>query len=535
MRKITLFIIILLTGFSFQSFSVNLKKTSNNIAVSIASSLQKQQESNSTVVINKQLLKGFFKKYVNLQPYEAKVSSLYANRKFHSIWFDTDCQLVPLAPLLYAKTNSLTEEAVESCIDYQNIIDGIFDSNSASPLLSYDETEIMLSVLYVYYVQNVFDDFDRIQLQKMGWFLQGKELNYNEFLDALLKNPKLLDYTEKYQFAQYYKLRSALKKYREIEKNGEWNTIEYDSTIQNYKPYDSCKTISQIRHRLYIFGYLKEDSKSELYDHDLMNAVLHYKKRMGYYPNYFITPQQIKQLNLPIQDYIQKIALNMERCRWVDPELTNSCEYLMVNIPAFELYYIKNAQEILRSKVVVGQDIMQTVIFSRCVNAIVFSPYWYVPKSIIENEIMAAMKKDKNYLEAHEMEWNNGNIRQKPGPKNAMGLVKFVFPNPEDIYLHDTPSKMLFGLEYRAYSHGCINLEKSQELAHLILKDNPDWPAACVDEAMQGDTEIYYPLANEIPIHIGYFTAWVDDYGVLHFYDDVYSKDAPLKALLFQD
>lgn len=529
MRKITLFVIVILIGFSFSSFSLYSKECTQVFAFSAVPFSQIQEVSPSVIPVNKQLITTFFKKYSNLQPYQSKVTSLYVNRKFNSIWFNADCELIPLARLLYSKTNSLEEEAVEGCIDYKETIDGIFDSNTALHALSYNEIEIMLSVLYVYYVQMVYDDLDRIQLQKIGWFLQGKDLNYNEFLDALLENPKLLDRAEKYQFSQYYKLRSALNKYREIEKKGEWKTIEYDSTIQNYKPYDSCRTISQIRHRLYIMGDLEKDSQSQLYDHELMNAVLRYKKRYGYYANYFISPQQIKQLNLSVQHYIKKIALNMERCRWVDPELDKADEYLMVNIPAFKLNYFKNGQRVLESNVVVGQDLMQTVIFSACVKTIVFSPYWYAPQSIIDSEIKSGMSRDKNYLESRDMEWNNGDVRQRPGPQNSMGLVKFLFPNSNDIYLHDTPSKALFNLDYRAYSHGCVNLQKSRELAHLILKDDPDWPADCIDWAMNRKEESYCELKNEIPIHLAYFTAWVDEYDVLHFYDDLYGRDAQLE------
>ena len=529
MKKITLFIIIVLFGFSFKIYS-QLLKANENTTTSVA---VKPEVSNSPILINSQIIKAFFKKYVNLQEYQSKVSVLYENRKFNSIWFDSDCKLLSQASQLYSKTNSLDEEAVDACMDYQDLIDGIFNANVNKLQLSYNESEILLSCLYVYYVQNVYDDFDRIQLQKMGWFLQGKDLDYNDFLEALLENPKVLDVAEKYQFSQYYKLRSALKKYREIEKNGAWNTITFDSTLQHYKPYDSCSTISQIRHRLYIMGDLEKDSKSGLYDHELMNAVLRYKKRYGYYANYFITPEQIKQLNLPVEDYIKKIKLNMERCRWVDPELDKAEEYIMVNIPAFKLNYVKKGQRVLESNVVVGQDLMQTVIFSGCVKTIVFSPYWYAPQSIIDSEIKSGMSRDKNYLESRDMEWNGGNVRQRPGPKNSMGLVKFLFPNSNDIYLHDTPSKTLFDLDYRAYSHGCINLQKSRELAHTILKDNPDWPADCIDWAMNRKEESYCELQNEIPIHLAYFTAWVDEYDVLHFYDDLYGRDTQLAQLKF--
>lgn len=535
MRKISLFVVVIFVGIFINAISVYSKEKVENSSCYLDLFFQKTQEFTPLDTINKQTINIFFKKYSNLQSYQSKVTSLYATRKFNSIWFDSDCKLIPLASLLYSKTNSLEEEAVASCFDYQDLVDGIFDTNSILPHLSDTDTEMMLSTLYVYYVEKVYDDFKSNDLQKMGWSLQKKELDYNEFLDSVLEHPKLLDKAEKYQFSQYYKLRSVLKKYREIEKKGEWNTIAYDSTIQNYKPYDSSATISQIRHRLYIMGDLEQDSKSALYDNELMKAVLRFKKRNGYQANYFISPWQIQQLNLPIEHYIQKIKINMERCRWVDPELTNTDAYIMINIPSYKLVYVKDAKKLLESNVFVGQDMMQTPIFSACVSSIVFSPYWYVPQSIINNEIKSKMARDKNYLNDHNFEWNNGNVRQKPGIKNALGLVKFVFPNKDDIYLHDTPAKMLFNLEYRAYSHGCINLQKAKDLALLILKDDPDWPEECINWAMQGEKENRCELKNEIPIYLTYFTAWVDDQEILHLSDDIYGRDAQLAKLIFKD
>jgi murein L,D-transpeptidase YcbB/YkuD len=177
----------------------------------------------------------------------------------------------------------------------------------------------------------------------------------------------------------------------------------------------------------------------------------------------------------------------------------------------------------------------ETVVLSSNITKIVFSPYWNIPKSIIKNELNDAIARDENYLEKHNIEWNNGNARQKPGPRNSLGLVKFVFPNSDDIYLHDTPSKDLFQYEYRAYSHGCINIEKAKDLALLILKDDPDWPITRINEAMKGEKETAYILKKKIPIHIGYFTAWVNDLGEINFYNDIYIRDERLAELLFSD
>jgi murein L,D-transpeptidase YcbB/YkuD len=176
---------------------------------------------------------------------------------------------------------------------------------------------------------------------------------------------------------------------------------------------------------------------------------------------------------------------------------------------------------------------METVIFSSNISRIVFSPYWNIPRSIIENEIKPAMAKDPDYLEKKNMEWNNGNVRQKPGEQNALGLVKFVFPNTYDIYLHDTPYKTNFEVEIPMFSHGCINMQKAKELALMILKDNPKWPPEKIIETMNNGKETTYVLKNKIPIHIGYFTAWVNDADEINFYFDIYHKDNSLSELLF--
>ena len=208
----------------------------------------------------------------------------------------------------------------------------------------------------------------------------------------------------------------------------------------------------------------------------------------------------------------------------------------MVNIPSFRLFYVKNGKYEIVSDVFVGTRMTETVIFSGMMDRIVFSPYWNVPQSIIDNELKLKIAGDKNYLEENNMEWNGGRVRQKPGPKNSLGLVKFMFPNPNDIYLHDTPAKSLFEFEKRTFSHGCINVKEAKPLALAILKDNPDWPVEKIDKAMSGEKETPCVLKNKIPIYIGYFTAWVnDETGEISFFADVYDRDKQLAKLLYSD
>jgi murein L,D-transpeptidase YcbB/YkuD len=177
----------------------------------------------------------------------------------------------------------------------------------------------------------------------------------------------------------------------------------------------------------------------------------------------------------------------------------------------------------------------KTVIFSGMMSQIVFSPYWNLPVSIIRNEVKPGMAENEKYLETHNMEWNNGQVRQKPGKNNSLGLVKFIFPNSEEIYMHDTPARSLFARERRALSHGCIRVAKSRDLAIAVLEDDPEWTPEKIDAAMHAGIEKVYRLKSRIPVYIGYLTVWIDREGEINFYRDVYKRDERLAQLLLDN
>jgi murein L,D-transpeptidase YcbB/YkuD len=240
-------------------------------------------------------------------------------------------------------------------------------------------------------------------------------------------------------------------------------------------------------------------------------------------------------MNVPIGERIKMIVVNMERCRWISPEVVKARELIFVNIPSYMLFFNRNGQRILESPVVVGKTMNKTVIFSGNMSSVVFSPYWNVPPSILAKEVKPGIKKDPNYLAKHNMEWyNNGQVRQKPGKSNSLGKVKFIFPNSNNIYLHDTPSKSLFAKESRAFSHGCVRVGKPRDLAIKILENDPDWTVEKIDAAMNAGTEKWVSLKTKIPVYIGYFTAWVDEKGDINFYDDVYKRDDRLYDILVE-
>jgi murein L,D-transpeptidase YcbB/YkuD len=183
--------------------------------------------------------------------------------------------------------------------------------------------------------------------------------------------------------------------------------------------------------------------------------------------------------------------------------------------------------------VVVGKSTNKTVIFRGDMKYVVFSPYWNVPNSIINKEILPAMRRNPNYLAKHNMEYNGGKIRQKPGPNNSLGLVKFLFPNSFNIYLHDTPSKSLFNEDKRAFSHGCIRVAEPFQLAKYLLRHDGNWTEEKIRAAMNSGNEQYVTLKKTVPVYLVYFTAFVDPRGKLNFRDDIYGRDTELKKMLF--
>jgi len=256
-----------------------------------------------------------------------------------------------------------------------------------------------------------------------------------------------------------------------------------------------------------------------------------------------------KALNDPaMAEHAAQIALNLERWRWMPDDLGS--QHIIVNIPSYHLVAREGDHTVLEMKVVVGKTDHKTPIFSDVMTTTVFSPYWNVPDSIVEGETAPAAARDPGFLKRNNIEilrlsksgaaavdpstvnWDDPEelkalaFRQKPGAGNALGHVKFLFPNPYDVYLHDTPADALFARQGRAFSHGCVRVEQPEALARWVLKDSPEWTDEKIVEAMHAGEEEHVKLKQPIPVHIVYFTAWADDAGSVRLVPDVYGYDA---------
>lgn len=327
----------------------------------------------------------------------------------------------------------------------------------------------------------------------------------------------------------YDRLHKELNRYDEIQKNGGWKKIS--STKKKYQPGNSDNIISEIKQRLTASGDYNSKDMSPDYSSELSASVKKVQRQFGFKEDGIIDPELIKELNVPVEKRIEQIQVNLERMRDLTAEPVGT--RLVANIPEYKLHIYEGSNPVFEMVIVVGTQADKTVVFNDELTHIVFSPYWHVPESIVKEEILPAIASNPNYLSRNDMEQTgteNGLpvIRQRPGRKNALGLVKFVFPNNHKIYFHDTPSKSLFERRKRAFSHGCIRLAEPAKLAEYLLRNTPGWTPAKISSAMHSGKEQTVKLESPVPVNITYFTAWVDRDGLLHFREDIYGRDKQL-------
>jgi murein L,D-transpeptidase YcbB/YkuD len=299
----------------------------------------------------------------------------------------------------------------------------------------------------------------------------------------------------------------------------------------------------------------RPNNESLVYTGALVSAVKRFQRRHGLDTDGCIGPQTLAQLNTPIRARVLQLQLTLERWRWLPARL--DAPPIIVNIPEFVLRAMdENFHAALTMKIVVGMAaIRETPTFAASMNSVEFRPYWNVPLSIQRDEILPELERHPAYLARNDYEITNSRgdpvdanprkkavrdklrsgellIRQLPGPRNALGFVKFEFPNRYGIYLHGTPSQGLFARPQRAFSHGCIRAERPAELAAWVLRGVPGWDLEHVRAAMNGDASVRVELKETIPVLIVYGTAIVLQNGEVHFFHDVYGRDAALEQAL---
>lgn len=337
---------------------------------------------------------------------------------------------------------------------------------------------------------------------------------------------------------EYHNLQKGLELFLK-EKNLSTNSIE----VENFR-IDSIQAINQAKKALISLQYLTENENDSIY----FNALTKFQIEHGLRPDRLIGKNTAKALSISTYRYYRQIVANLERWRWKENWPKN---YIYINIPSYKLKLFRDSKRVRERKIVVGNFKSQTPEIIDTLEYLIAYPYWNVPRKISIKEILGKVREDSTYLEKNNFEvltyakdsldpstinWNeideasfNYLIRQRGGSSNALGLVKFIFPNKHAIYLHDTPAKYLFNKETRAYSHGCIRVEKALDLADYLLKsDNNEYNLDSVYHYIKIRKEKSMLLNTKIPIYIYYITANADSLGRITFYNDVYNKDEKL-------
>ncbi len=462
-----------------------------------------------------------------------RIRNFYNARNYQFAWFFKE-GMADYASSFYGAYKdyiSYSQDTALKNISFEQLYDSLSSGNfnyniNDSIVLN---TELLLTAQFFRYTRRAYQGSNQLDARELDWFIPRKKIDPSALLDSVLsrkgKNLKELEPLNR----QYDLLKDYLLKYYEIEKKGSWSFVKPDK--KSYKLNDTSMLLPEIKKRLFLTGDMVKEDTTVIFTQELEEAVKSFEKRYGFKEDGIITMSLINEMKRPIEERLQQILINMERIRWLPAE--PSTDYILVNIPEFRLHVYDKGKYSWSSNVVVGSTANNTVIFTGNLKYVVFSPYWNVPSSILRKEVLPGIAKNKNYLSRHHMEWNGNSVRQKPGPWNSLGQVKFLFPNSYSIYLHDTPSKSLFSEEKRAFSHGCIRVSEPRRLAQYILRNDANWDSLKITKAMNAGKEQFYTVKEPIPVFVGYFTAWVDRDGKLNFRDDVYGHDKKMKERLF--
>jgi murein L,D-transpeptidase YcbB/YkuD len=532
---------------------------------SCTSSPEKKEKENAGVVFPEQYLlpadsvasfdssalTAFLSTERTAEKYSAEIRDFYNRRNYTFAWFYGDT-LSGAVYTFYDQLRWFWETGTDS-LAYNAELDSLLMNTGNAPgsfpdLQQKLRTEFILTSHFFEYARYQYEGRIAKDLRKLDWYIPRGRKNYQMLLDSLVAGVPDLAASEPLN-RQYHLLKKQLAIYKEISLK---DTLALRFANYDLREGDSLPFLKVLRFKLALRGDLSSaDTVSSRYDASLQKGIRNYQQRTGMTVDGKVTSSLISHLNIPVNEHIRTILLNMERLRWVPDDRIG--EYIFVNIPEFRLHVNRDSVLLFSMNVVVGKEATQTVVFSGLLSTIVFCPYWNIPQSIIVNEMLPILKRNPGYLVAKNMEvLKNGKvvspysinwraytrsvplqIRQRPGPNNSLGNIKFVFPNEYAIYLHDTPARHLFDNTGRSYSHGCIRIAEPVKLAEFLLKDDPQWNTESIEKAMYAGKEQKVNLERKVPVFIGYFTAWVDRNGRLNLRKDIYGHDQRLAKELF--
>jgi len=482
-----------------------------------------------------------------------EINNLYEKNNFDPIWFNED-DFNESAYQLREVLANIAEEGLNPKLYRAQFLENFFKKET----LSFKEkaiADIFLTNSFYLLASHFSDGVLEPENFEKEWLTVKKDINLEEFLEKAVQKQEVKSslYSLIPQNERYHKLKNKLKLLREIKKDGGWTKVE---TSQNLKSGMTGESIRNLKFRL----KQSQDFTGEIdeeYDKDLKESIIDFQKRHGLKPDGIVGPNTFRALNRDIEEIIRTVEINMERLRWLPKSFGEN--YIFTNIADYTLQVYENKEKVLEMSVIVGREQRSTPFFSSRLSYLVLNPYWTVPRTIAVEDKLPLIKKDINYISENnfkvlkfidgkiieqnyqEINWDNLNknnfnyyLRQDPGPNNALGRVKFMFPNKFSVYLHDTPNKELFTQTKRNFSSGCIRLEEPLKLTDYLLREDKNWDLKKINSILETNKETTVNLTQKLPIHIIYMTAWVDDQGRLQLRNDIYNRDARLISAFYQ-
>lgn len=428
---------------------------------------------------------------------------------------------------------------------------------TSSELAAFD---VAMSVSAIRYISDLHTG--RVNPREARFNVTAKQLDQAEFLrDKVLRSGDVKTTIQQLEpgFQRYQRMLKAVETYAELARQPGAEQLTLPAVSKPVPRGGTYAGLPQLADRLRLLGDLPANTQvpaqPDLYDGDLFPAVKRFQKRHGLADDGQITADMIREASVSVSDRLAQLKRTLERWRWLPSSVQPPL--VVVNIPEFQLRaYSDGGPAAFTSKVIVGKAYNHhTPLFADEMEYVIFRPYWNVPTSITRNEIIPALRRNPGYLAKHNMQVVSSGgtvvsegeldadssrqvrsgrfeIRQRPGPSNSLGLVKFVFPNQYDVYLHGTPEQRLFARARRDFSHGCIRVEDPEGLAQWVLRNDSSWTPERIHDAMYGSRTMQVNLPQHIPVLIFYATAMVDEKGEVHFFPDIYGLDAALQRSL---
>jgi murein L,D-transpeptidase YcbB/YkuD len=523
--------------------------------------VQKLAEPQSTVRATVQSGRLDDLRWPNFSDYRIHLENFYRPTGYALAW-TRDGQPTPRAQEMIAIFSHAENEGLKP-EDYDGLrwparLTNLQTANAPPDLARFD---VALTVCTMRYVSDVRIGRINPKHFKFGLDIEHKKLDLPLFVRQLLADGT--DVQAEFAaiepaFPGYQATRKALLKYEELAKQDDGEKLPApEGIVFPGGPYAGVPRLTRL---LKLVGDLPQDatiSDEKVYEAPLIEAVKRFQERHGLQPDGYLTQATIAQMNVPLSTRVAQLRLTLERYRWLRYDANDPP--VVVNLPGYRLYAFEPGGKLgLTMNVNVGDAYdFQTPIFENKIRYLVFRPYWNVPPKILRNEVVPDIENDRSYIKDNNMEVTTPDgkvvtsgvinntvlqqlrtgklaVRERPGPENALGLLKIIFPNEHSVYLHDTPESVdMFSEEQRALSHGCIHMQHPAEMAAWLLRDKPGWTLDRVEHAMQeGRDNVTVNLTKPVPILIVYATAVVGRNGEVDFYRDIYGHDATLETEL---